>query len=116
VVARLRPIGGSVGVAAITVPPRAFNIGRAPSNQLQLFDPRVSRAHARIEYRDGKYFLTDLDSQHGVFLNFAQIPPHQPLELHHGDTIQVSGLYALSFAVELLPQQAELPLTQTLAT
>lgn len=42
-------------------------IGRQKSNDIQVVNNRVSRTHALIEYKDGKYFLTD-QSSNGTYL------------------------------------------------
>ena len=44
-------------------------IGRAVHAQLCLTDPRVSRLHARIDWRSGAFMLTDLSS-FGTWVNF----------------------------------------------
>src|SRR5688500_16699687 len=43
---------------------RFSTIGRAPDNDVVLFDPLVSRHHAFIKYEDGFFVLVD-----GVFVN-----------------------------------------------
>ena len=42
-------------------------IGRQKSNDIQVVNDRVSRTHAVIEYRNGKYYLTD-QSSNGTYL------------------------------------------------
>ena len=42
-------------------------IGRQKSNDIQVVNDRVSRTHALIEYKYGKYYLTD-QSSNGTFL------------------------------------------------
>jgi hypothetical protein len=42
-------------------------IGRQKSNDIQVVNNRVSRTHALIEYKDGKYYLID-QSSNGTFL------------------------------------------------
>ena len=44
-------------------------LGRAPDSDLCLADPRVSRAHARVEWRQGAFVLTDLSS-FGTWVRF----------------------------------------------
>jgi diguanylate cyclase (GGDEF)-like protein len=46
-------------------------IGRYATNQVQLHSDSVSRGHARIERRDGKFALVDQASTNGSFVNEA---------------------------------------------
>jgi serine/threonine-protein kinase len=64
--------------------------GIFPDVDLDSDDPeaKVSRRHARITLRDGKYFLEDLGSTNGTFVNRGRrlLPGHlQPLQ--DGDEI-----------------------------
>lgn len=45
-------------------------LGRDPSSQFVIQDPRVSRKHARIEWRAGKFYLEDTSS-YGTWVRFA---------------------------------------------
>ena len=49
------------------------NIGRSTANDIILNDARASRAHARLEWRDGAWVLSDLDSANGVFVNGRRV-------------------------------------------
>lgn len=42
-------------------------IGRQKSNDIQVVNNRVSRTHAIVEYKNGKYYLTD-QSSNGTYL------------------------------------------------
>lgn len=44
-----------------------ITMGRQEHNDLEVIDTRVSRSHARIEYRDGAFFLID-HSTNGTFV------------------------------------------------
>lgn len=59
-----------------------ITMGRQEHNDLEVIDTRVSRSHARIEYRDGAFFLVDhstngtyvlMDGQKGVNLRRGEI-------------------------------------------
>jgi hypothetical protein len=70
--------------------------GIFPDVDLDSDDPeaKVSRRHARITYREGQYFLEDLGSTNGTFVNRGKrlLPGHlQPLQ--HGDEIIVGKTF-----------------------
>jgi len=44
-------------------------LGSAADADVQLHDPTVSAKHASLRYKDGKFYLVDLDSSNGTFLN-----------------------------------------------
>ncbi|MDQ3549208.1 MAG: FHA domain-containing protein, partial [Chloroflexota bacterium] len=101
-IGRLRSTGSSIGVDVINLyPGNGFQIGRDESSDLQLFDVRISRRHARIDYRAGQYVITDLSSANGVFLNETRIV--EPAALKHGDRIEVGNMQTVRFEFELLP-------------
>ncbi|WP_162458964.1 FHA domain-containing protein [Desulfosarcina ovata] len=57
---------GKVVVMVNASHPRV-EIGRQKSNDIQVINNRVSRIHATVELKDGKYFLTD-QSSNGTYL------------------------------------------------
>lgn len=59
----------------------SFAIGRAADNDAILDDPHVSRHHARIDRRDGVYYVIDLGSATGTHLNGEELEPKQPARL-----------------------------------
>ena len=60
-------------------------IGRETDNQLVLLDPRVSRYHAIVRWRNGEYVVEDLKSANGVAVNGERIS--EPRTLHDGDKL-----------------------------
>lgn len=64
-------------------------IGRALDNDLILEDPRVSRHHAQLHYRYGRYILQDLGSSGGTSVNEF---PVQEIVLRPGDVISLAGV------------------------
>jgi hypothetical protein len=52
----------------------------------------VSRAHARLEYRDEQLWLTDLGSANGTFVGVTQLAPNQATKLYKGDQFLLGRL------------------------
>ncbi len=61
----------------VLLDPLPFMIGRQADNHLVLRDNRISRTHARIVSDNGEYFIEDLNSSHGVFVNGERIERHK---------------------------------------
>lgn len=84
----LTPLAGSVGVDRIDLPQtRPFRVGRDREAEMWLFDERISRQHARIDYltRPSGFVVTDLGSHNGVYVNGQRIAA--PTLLQPGDQI-----------------------------
>jgi hypothetical protein len=100
-VGRLHSTGGSVGVKQITLPrSQPFRIGRDPSSELQVFDVRISRNHAQIEFRDGEFEVRDLGSTNGVIINGMRIS--NPTVLRDGDRVEFGNMGTVQFTFELI--------------
>ncbi len=93
-----------------------FTIGRQPGNGLVLRDNRASRRHAQIIHENGSYFIEDLNSRHGTWVNGERVA-RRPL--HNSDRIEfgVRESYQLTFTLDkaeihrLLDQLAATPHT-----
>lgn len=51
----------------------------------------VSRSHADIISRSGRYFIMDLNSKNRTFVNGMPIPAQQEVEIHNGDAIRLAN-------------------------
>jgi pSer/pThr/pTyr-binding forkhead associated (FHA) protein len=49
----------------------------------------VSRRHAKIMQWKGEFFIEDLGSANGTFLNEERLTPYLPYSLQNGDNVQV---------------------------
>ncbi|GIV97465.1 MAG: hypothetical protein KatS3mg057_2122 [Herpetosiphonaceae bacterium] len=67
-------------------------LGRALNNEIILEDSRVSRHHAQIHYKARRFWVTDLGSTNGTFINGEPIM-EQPLR--SGDVLSLGGLELL---------------------
>ncbi len=54
----------------------------------------ISRLHARIEMKEGAYYLQDLGSSNGTFLNGNKIEPHKAYLIEDGDKIAFAIAYS----------------------
>jgi ABC-type multidrug transport system ATPase subunit/pSer/pThr/pTyr-binding forkhead associated (FHA) protein len=70
-------------------------IGRIEPAGLVINHPEVSRRHARVTYREGKYYLEDLGSANGTRVNGQGITGEYTL--NHGDEIMFGTQVKISF-------------------
>ncbi len=60
-------------------------IGRRPENAIVLDDEFVSGEHALLAWRDGKWWLSDVASTNGTFINGVEI--QEPTVVTKGDVL-----------------------------
>ena len=64
-----------------------INVGRVQGNDLMLPKGNVSKHHARLLYRDGRFIVTDLKSTNGTYVNGRKIA--QATIVREGDKIYI---------------------------
>jgi hypothetical protein len=64
-----------------------LQVGRAPACEIRLDDTYVSSFHARLYSRDGAWYVEDLGSTNGTWVNHRRITG--PARLRPGDRVQV---------------------------
>ncbi len=80
-------IEGNKKGATFELTPPGVSIGRESDNDIMLDSEASSRYHAKLELRDGDWFLKDLGSTNGTKLNDAKIG--SDTKLHEGDRITI---------------------------
>ncbi len=69
-----------------TIEKNIFSVGKTAGNDVIVHDDYVSNFHFKIEFRQGRFFLKDLQSTNGTILNGQKT---LEAELSHGSTIQI---------------------------
>ena len=64
-----------------------INVGRVQGNELMLPKGNVSKRHARLLFRDGRFIITDLKSTNGTYVNGRKIA--QATIVREGDKIYI---------------------------
>jgi hypothetical protein len=84
-------------------------LGRQEHNDLEVIDTRVSRSHARIEYRNGQFILIDhstngtyvlINGKQGMNLKRGELPLEGSGIITLGRKVSVSSPKAIHFALK----------------
>lgn len=81
----------------VSLGPDPVLIGRDPQNDVVLDDRRVSRKHAEVRLRLGRYTLYDLQSTNGTYVNGRRVAEKV---LEDKDKISIGGLEIVFRSVE----------------
>jgi hypothetical protein len=76
----------------IPVRATAVTIGQGADNEVVLDDDTVSTTHARLEYVDGAWRLTDLGSSNGTRVEGVRLAPDVPTPLSIGSAVHFGGV------------------------
>ncbi len=66
-----------------------ITLGRDADNTIELEDALASRHHAVIQKVKNDFFIEDLDSTNGTFVNGQPAPPRKYVRLHKEDVIRI---------------------------
>lgn len=67
-----------------------MSLGRQSDNDVYIKDPYISKKHLMIVEDEGEYFLEDLQSANGTFVNRERI--EDVVKLNNGDIIRVGNI------------------------
>jgi signal transduction histidine kinase len=66
-------------------------IGRSAENDIQIKDKHISRTHLKVTRKDGRYFVEDLRSENGTYVNGELIPANREFEINPGDPVRIGN-------------------------
>lgn len=69
---------------------QVLTLGRQGDNDIVIKDPFVSKKHFKIVEDEGEYYLEDLNSSNGTFLNGQRI--EDMVKLSNGDRISIGNV------------------------
>lgn len=84
---QLRVAKGASQGETRALPKRVTRLGRG--GDIDPNDRQASRHHAEVSYFDELYFLKDVGSRNGTFLNGERLQPNQEVALSQGDVIRI---------------------------
>lgn len=85
-----------------------LTLGRDPTNQVLIEDEFASQRHARIERKHNGFFLRDLRSRNGTFVNGTRVVEAM---LHDGDRVRIGDVEMLFSWVRPGPDEDRMALT-----
>ncbi|KAE8686021.1 Zeaxanthin epoxidase [Hibiscus syriacus] len=108
-----------VGNEAVTSQPiclsrdenRTFMIGsekndKFPETSIVIPSKQASKMHAQISYKDGAFFIVDLQSEHGTFIDHggrrSRVPPNVLTRLRPSDVIEFGSNHKVAVRVKVM--------------
>jgi serine/threonine protein kinase len=85
-----------------------FTIGRDSADWNLTFDPAISARHVEIDYREGGFFIRDLESSNGAFVNGRRLKPLRPEVLLFGARILLGTNTEIVFGSGVLKEIPDL--------
>ena len=90
----------------------SISVGRKSDNDIPIDNPAVSGHHCKISRQGGTYFVEDLESTNGTFVNEKRI---KKSGLHHNDIVGIAK-HSLVFVEDVPPPPVAAPEPSSAAT
>ncbi|MCD6350852.1 MAG: FHA domain-containing protein, partial [Armatimonadetes bacterium] len=101
---KLVVLNGDMANWEFTLEGEEMTLGRRSDNDIVLpADRRISRQHARVFERDGDWYIEDMGSANGTFVNDRRV--HAPVRLRPGDRVRVGRTWLEVHPDPLSPEQ-----------
>jgi pSer/pThr/pTyr-binding forkhead associated (FHA) protein len=81
-------------------------IGKGKQSDIVLPDDSISSTHARLEYDQGAWRITDLNSTNGTYVESVRLAPQVPTPLPFGASVRLGGVKLHFRAVETADPEA----------
>jgi len=78
---------GIPGTDHIPLTTALFVVGKNPDVDFTIDNPFVSRRHCQIRARDNSFYITDLGSKNGTYVNSVRLQGSEEKELNHEDLV-----------------------------
>ena len=85
----LEAISGPPLGAIVPAPDKTTVLGRSSQTDVVLGDEAVSRRHCTISAHQGTWFIEDLGSRHGTYVQSVKLTAGERMPLRHGDVVGV---------------------------
>jgi len=82
-------IGKGEGESFELEPGKEYTVGRHSENDIKILDDNISRNHFKIRIKGNKYFITDLGSKNGTFVDGKDLSPGIETEVKEGVPIVI---------------------------
>ncbi|HEV2149356.1 MAG TPA: FHA domain-containing protein, partial [Longimicrobiaceae bacterium] len=91
---------GSLAGEEVPIRLPVVRIGRAAGNDIVITDDSVSATHAQVEFDEGAWRITDLESTNGTYVEGVRLAPQVPTPLVYGASVRFGGVPLHFRAVE----------------
>jgi PAS domain S-box-containing protein len=91
-VTELYMINGPLAGLTFEIENDVTTIGRSSGNSIIIKDLSISRKHAKVTLSGEKYFIEDLGSQNGTWINGHSMSPGYQIQLKEGDFISIGDI------------------------
>jgi len=91
---------------SVTLQNAKYTLGRGEANDITILDGGMSKSHAVIIRADNKFYIEDLNSTNGTYIDGLKLPPNQKYELRHNCQVMF-GNSVVIFAAETMEEDRE---------
>jgi pSer/pThr/pTyr-binding forkhead associated (FHA) protein len=105
--ASLEIVRGQFSGACFQVERAVCSIGRGDENDVRIRDDTISLSHATLLLKRGAWFVADLRSMNGTFVNGSRVSGER--ELHTGACLRLGGVELVFRAIDAAPTRAAEP-------